>query len=78
MIRMHLAELSNGTAAAVIDTTLFDKVWKVKGLLEIGMPNKDIAVLTTEKASDANDMVVGMTAPRVSMIAQVHVTSSEA
>ena len=74
MIRIFMAELSNETSSSLNDTTLFDKVWKVKAYLQSGLGNVEISDLMTAKSGalrDKSNPMKKMTTARVSMMVQV-------
>jgi len=71
MIRIYMAEVANNTAAAFNDNTLYDKVYKVKGFLEQGLNNSEIAAMVSD--STINNSSATSSSARVSMIVQVTV-----
>jgi hypothetical protein len=70
MIRVYIAEVANKTAASFNDNTLYDKVHKIKGFLEQGLTNVQIAAMLSD--STINDNTALNSSARVSMIVQVH------
>jgi hypothetical protein len=69
MIRIYMAEVANNTAAAFNDNTLYDKVYKVKGFMEQGLTNIEIAAMVSDSTINGDTAI--NSSSRVSMIVQV-------
>jgi hypothetical protein len=67
MIRIYMAEAANNTASCFNDNTLYDKVYKVKGFLEQGLNNSEIAAMVSDSTINGEKA----TASRVSIMVQV-------